>query len=314
MVKRKANDIDYEADIVVNAPPRRTLRPRGRLPAPPAQENTSFEANIGFLTLHLSPGFDVSKLKNKKYKAKKPVYRRPALPKRKKPYTNRYRFEFGEDRLYTHLKPTLADLGIVGDILKHERPAMKIAAEATGNASTPFHAGGRISLDSIVRVILSQSCTNEAALDAQQTMIVAYPFYVDGKAVVGKMPNYHDMRKQSVDKLKAVFTKTGLQNLKGNGIKAVLDAVYETNVTRIKPGEVIYDGNEHGATDFVPGLLSVDYIYEAYEKGGKQAVFDQLVLLPQVGVKSACCLMGFNMNLPVFAVDTHVAGMAKLLG
>lgn len=269
--------------------------------------------NIGFLSLRLWPGYDISKLK-KKYKGKKPAFKRPMRPKRTQPYTNKYRFEFGEDVLYTHLSPTPEDIATVAGILKTERPVLKTVAEATGNASTPFHAGGGISIDSIVRVILSQSCTNEAALDAQHTMIRAYPYYVDGVAVVGKMPNYHAVRQQSLDKITAVLTKTGLQALKGTAIKNVLDAVYEINVDRMKPGEIFYDGNEPRATDFVPGLLSVDYIYEAYAQGGKQAVFDTLVQLQQIGVKSACCLMGFNMNLPVFAVDTHVAGMAKLLG
>ncbi|EXJ89117.1 hypothetical protein A1O3_02181 [Capronia epimyces CBS 606.96] len=279
----------------------------------PITRKRKAEGHVGFVTLRLSPGFDISKLK-KKITARRPAFRRPALPRRTKPYTNRYRFEFGEDHLYTHASPTQAEIDTVAGILKAERPVLKLSAAQTGTASNPFHAGGRISVDSIVRVILSQSCTNEAALDAQQTMIWAYPFPVDGGAVVGKMPNYHAMRKQSIEKLKAVLSRTGLQNLKATGIKGVLDAVYETNIARIKPGEVIYDGNKPGATDFVPGLLSVDYIYEAYEQGGKQAVFDKLVQLPQIGVKSACCLMGFNMKLPVFAVDTHVAGMAKLLG
>ena len=55
-------------------------------------------------------------------------------------------------------------------------------------------------------------------------------------------------------------------------------------------------------------------MYDIYKEGGKQGAFDSLVKHPLMGVKSVCCLMGFHMRLPVFAVDTHVANMAKLLG
>ncbi|KAJ4518644.1 hypothetical protein HRR90_002431 [Exophiala dermatitidis] len=287
----------------------------------PEEENSENGRNVGFLTLKLSPGYNYTKAKkwkpkpHLKQKPKEPVYKKPKLPKRKTKHTNKYRFEFGEDRLYDHPKPTCSDLAIVAEILRKERTALKSAAQSMGTSSSPgIHAGNKISIDSIVRVILSQSCTNEAALDAQQTLMRAYPYNVGGIAVAGRIPNYHAMRVQSPEKLTAVLTKTGLQKLKGGSIKRILDAVYEINVARLQPGEVVYDGNEPGVAEFVPGLLSMEYVYEALAQGGKQAVFDCLVKLPQIGIKSACCLMGFNMNLPVFAVDTHVAGMAKLLG
>ncbi|KAL2424548.1 hypothetical protein ABEF95_001099 [Exophiala dermatitidis] len=287
----------------------------------PEEKNSEDGRNVGFLTLKLSPGYNYTKAKKwkpkpqPKQKPKEPVYKKPKLPKRKTKHTNEYRFEFGEDRLYDHPKPTSSDLAIVAEILRKERTALKSAAQSMGTSSSPgIHAGNKISIDSIVRVILSQSCTNEAALDAQQTLMRAYPYCVGGIAVAGRIPNYHAMRVQSLDKLTTVLTKTGLQKLKGKSIKRILDAVYEINVARLQPGEVVYDGNEPGAAEFVPGLLSMEYVYEALAQGGKQAVFDCLVKLPQIGIKSACCLMGFNMNLPVFAVDTHVAGMAKLLG
>jgi len=46
----------------------------------------------------------------------------------------------------------------------------------------------------------------------------------------------------------------------------------------------------------------------------QHAVFNHLVKFEKIGTKSACCIMAFRMGIPVFAVDTHVAGMAKLLG
>jgi len=146
-------------------------------------------------------------------------------------------------------------------------------------------------------------------------MIQAYPYVLgSGNVVVGKKPNYHAMRQQSLAKLQMVLKKAGLFMIKAKGIKECLDAVFTKNVALLSPGVVAYAGNDPTLADFVPGLLSLDYLYDAFKVGGKQAVFDNLVKLPLIGVKSACCLMGFNMALPVFAVDTHVAGMAKLLG
>lgn len=235
-------------------------------------------------------------------------------PRRKTPYTNKYSFEFGEDRLSHWPAPSDAAIENVASILEENRSTMaKVIAEA-GSEATPFHAGSGITIDSIVRVIIAQACTNEMALDAQQTMIRAYPFTVNGELVWGTMPNYHLMRLQSREKLEEVLRTAGLQILKSKNIKELLDIVYAKNVGLLESGTEPSTQNEPGATDFVPGMLSLQYVVDTYAKGGKQGVFDELVQLPLIGVKSACCLMGFNMGLPVFAVDTHVMGMAKLLG
>ncbi|OAP58349.1 hypothetical protein AYL99_07439 [Fonsecaea erecta] len=243
---------------------------------------------------------------------KKMKKRRPTTP-----YTNKQRFKFGHDHLWYWTSPSPYDIRKVSEILVEERPVINQVAAAEGTATNPFHASAGISIDSIVRVILSQACTNEAALDAQQAMLLAYPYWTNGKWVAGQKPNYHAMRAQSLSKLEKVLKKAGLANKKPKAIKDILDIIYQRNVALLEPlghGEVVYDGNERGAADFVPGLLSVDYFWDIYKQEGKQALLDHLVSLPLIGVKSASCLMCFNMSLPVFAVDTHVAGMAKLLG
>ncbi|KIW96124.1 uncharacterized protein Z519_03191 [Cladophialophora bantiana CBS 173.52] len=243
---------------------------------------------------------------------KKMKKRRP-----KTPYTNKTRFQFGHDHLWYWTSPSPYEIRNVSQILEEERRAINEVAATEGTSTNPFHAGAGVSVDSIVRVILSQACTNESALDAQQRMLLAYPYWVNGKWITGKKPNYHAMRVQGLSKLEKVLKKAGLVNKKPKAIKDILDIVYERNVALLEPlkdGEVVYIGNERGAADFVPGLLSVDYLWDIYKQEGKQALLDHLVSLPLIGVKSASCLMSFNMSLPVFAVDTHVAGMAKLLG
>ncbi|OAL27033.1 hypothetical protein AYO22_03977 [Fonsecaea multimorphosa] len=237
--------------------------------------------------------------------------RRPATR-----YTNAQRFKFGHDQLWYWTSPSPYEIRKVSEILEKERPAIAEVAVAEGTATNPFHASAGISIDSIVRVILSQASTNEGALDAQQSMLLAYPYWVDGKRITGKKPNYHAMRLQSLSKLEKVLKKAGLGKIKPKAIKQILDIVYQRNMALLDPladGQVLCEDNEPGATDFVPGLLSVDYFWDIYRQQGKQALLDHLVSFPSIGVKSASCLMSFNMSLPVFAVDTHVAGMAKLL-
>jgi len=248
----------------------------------------------------------------------------PATQKRKSRdsvrYTNKYHFAFGEDKLPNHIKPTPEDMAAVSAILKEERPTLESGrVQASGrlpqvSACTPVRAGTGITVDSLVRVIMSQCCRNETALDIQQTLIRAYPYDVEGSTYFGEKPNYHAMRIESVKKLATVIKRAGLGERKSQRIKECLDMIYAKNVELLPPGDVVYESNEPGAKDFVPGLLSLDYLHDIYAQGGKQGLFDYLVSFPQIGVKSACCLMSFNMELPVFAVDTHVAAMVKLLG
>lgn len=275
-----------------------------------AIKKTIAKCSGSFITLTLKPGYKIGP-------TKKPVTKRKAIilrPKRDTPYTNKHKFAFGEDLLGYHSLPTQKDIKEVAEILKKERPTLLANAAATDTAANPIHGGTGITIDSVVRVIASQASTNEQALDSQQTMIRAYPYYVNGAMVFGKKPNYHAMRQQSLTKLKTVLRKSGLGNLKAEGIKKCLDYVFEKNMSLREPGQIVHGGNEPDASDFVPGMLSLDYLLPILETGGKQALFDALTDLPLIGIKSACCLMSFSMDLPVFAVDTHVAGMAKLLG
>ncbi|EXJ64017.1 hypothetical protein A1O7_00352 [Cladophialophora yegresii CBS 114405] len=227
---------------------------------------------------------------------------------------NKKGFRFTRNQMPFWCSPTPYELREVVKILEAERMVLTKTAAQTGTAAKPFHAAKGLTVDSLVRVILSQSLTNEKALDMQQSLIYNYPYEVDGEAYEGTKPNYHEIREQSVSKLLKVLTGAGLQAVKAHPIKECLDVIYEKNLSLLKPGEVVYYGQEPGATDFVPGLLSMDFVWDAYRQGGKQAAFNELTALKQVGVKTAACLMSFNMGIPVFAVDTHVAAMSKLLG
>ncbi|KAK5452388.1 hypothetical protein LTS15_007454 [Exophiala xenobiotica] len=317
-VKKEGNDefqppITATSDDLVS-PDRRVLRQRGsngKVSAEPKEVNAATQSppsRIVVLKIN-AERFRAFLTRASSPKKKRTIFRRS----RSNPYTNRYRFEFGEDRLPHHSEPTPQNLKEVAEILEKERMTLTNGALVTAEAFTPFHGGNRLTVDALVRVIIAQACTNEVATEVQQTMRLAYPYHVNGKKVVGEKPNYHDVRTGTVKKLENVIKKGGLI-FKAQKIKDCLDAVFAKNVALLQPGEVAYTLNDPIATDFVPGLLSMEYIYAIYKEGGKQAAFDSLVELPLMGVKSVCCLMGFHMRLPVFAVDTHVANMAKLLG
>ncbi|OCT53420.1 hypothetical protein CLCR_10112 [Cladophialophora carrionii] len=227
---------------------------------------------------------------------------------------NKKGFSFTRNKLPFWCSPTGYELREVVKILEAERMVLTKSVAPTETAAKPFHAARGLTVDSLVRVILSQSLSNEVALDMQQALIYNYPYEVDGEVYEGTKPNYHEIREQSASKLLKILTGAGLQGVKALPIKDCLNIIYEKNLSLLEPGEVVYGGQEPGAKDFVPGLLSMDFIWDAYRQGGKQATFNVLTAFPQVGVKTAACLMSFNMGIPVFAVDTHVAAMSKLLG
>lgn len=236
-----------------------------------------------------------------------------AALRRQNPASNDRNFTFGMSELSYHPGPRQVDIRNVARILEEERPLL-LAQVSQDNAARPMHAGQNFNFDAIVRVVLSQASTNEGALDAQQCIIHAYPYEVNGRKVVGTIPNYHLMRVQSLEKLELALMRAGLYKIKAKAIKRCLDDIYAHNLSLLGPEEVAYRFNVPNEPDFVPGLLSLDYLSTMFVREGKQAVFDYLVSLPLIGIKTASCIMAFRMGIPVFAVDTHVAGMAKLLG
>ena len=80
--------------------------------------------------------------------------------------------------------------------------------------------------------------------------------------------------------------------------------------TWIKHGDVFEPPEEEAPEFFVSGLLSVKHLQDMND----QDLFDELVSHEGIGVKTASCIMAFNLSRPVFAVDIHVFRMCKFLG
>lgn len=119
----------------------------------------------------------------------------------------------------------------------------------------------------------------------------------------------------------------GLADRKAGHIKQVLDIVYKSNLEirdallkEKETGESIteglaerYDTQEQKDAQlarFEETLLCMDYIFEL----SSEEAMTELTKLPGIGVKTASCVILFNMQRPSFAVDTHVWRLCKWLG
>jgi DNA-(apurinic or apyrimidinic site) lyase len=171
-------------------------------------------------------------------------------------------------------------------------------------------------IDVIVRTIMAQGTTNELALTAQQEMRVAYPYIINGRTVVGKIPNYHLMRVQGEAKLRGIIEVAGFANKRSAFIMATLNTIYERNIANTKAHnncEIPPDtetGQPANVGDFVPGMLSIDELLN-------MNIIDAhnlLLSIPGIGPKTAHCVMAFNLGFDLNAVDTHVMKAARNLG
>jgi endonuclease III len=247
-------------------------------------------------------------------KTKKILLKRIKTPKGF--FTNKYRFKlrwtpFEEypqvnkqtyQDVYDLLGDSLMPFGISLD-RKSADPAI------VGEPQGPMHASDAVTVDAVIKVIMSQATDNEKALLAQAKLIKTFPYTVNGKTVVGKIPNYHDVRTADFAKLADALSPAGLQKKRAEIIPECLNAIRQKNIDANSPGCSI-DSNPPNAADFIPGSLSLDYL----TKLNSQEKLDALVSLPGIGIKTAACILSFSFQLPVFAVDTHVFRMVKWLG
>ena len=177
-------------------------------------------------------------------------------------------------------------------------------------ATSPAHGAAiGVTVDALVRTILSQATNNEGALGVQELLRKAYQYTVNGKKVKGNTPNYHLIRRAPKSELVRVLQPGGLQNSRADFIKGILDAVFKANTEEIENLDEDAAGNPPDAPDFVPGFLSLEYLKEM----SKEDLFTTFCNFKGVGPKTAQCLLEFNYNYPVCAVDTHVHYMAAAL-
>ncbi len=234
-------------------------------------------------------------------------------------FTNKKNFKLRlspfKESAYTHVDPQRYH--IVHDLLKDDLSTNHgISLDRAGQNTTvlgapqgPMHAGDAVTVDALIRVILSQATTNGNALAAQARLLDEFAYTVDGEKVVGKYPDYHAVRTAPKDTLRHVISVAGLHNKRVDQIQDCLNIVYQKNIEANSPNSHI-DSNPENAPDFVPGSLSLAYLNDM----SAQEKFDELIKMPGIGIKTVACILCFNFQEPVFAVDTHVHRMVNWLG
>ena len=183
--------------------------------------------------------------------------------------------------------------------------------------SMPAHAANAgVNIDVCIQTIFAQSTGNEIAIDTHCRLRNAFPYTVRGHRVAGKIPNWHTIRCLEEEELEIHLKRGGFSQNRAKKIKELLELVYEKNVRRRKQGLQVFDHEENppDAEDFVPGLLSLDFLVDDGLDNSTEALLGRFLELPQIGLKSAMCIMAFAMKRECFPVDVHVLRMCKWLG
>ena len=263
----------------------------------------------------------------------RPKPKRKLLPKQPKGFfANKYRFKFGWTPFPEFKNPDPSNYAIVLERLRVDLAKKGIlldraSGEIVGAPQGPMHAGGEVTVDAFVKVrrvflpklhatltylsikvIMSQATNNHNAITAQERLVKAFPYTVNGEQVPGKYPNYHAIRVAELPRLKDVLSAAGLQNGRAENIQAMLQSIHEKNQAQKNEGWEV-DVNPPNAPDFVPGSLCLNYL----DKMDKETKMNELLSYRGIGVKTTACILCFNYDLPVFAVDTHVFRLAKWL-
>lgn len=171
-------------------------------------------------------------------------------------------------------------------------------------------------VDVIIQTMFAQSTDNAIAIDVHSRLCNAFPYVVNGQKYVGKIPNWHEVRHLPAEELETALQSGGMKELRAKRILKFLNAVYNANLQRKQQDlqALQYDGNAPGASDFVPGMLSLDYMFHNADDNSDEALIRSLTDIDGVGLKSAMCILAFALKRSLFVVDTHVLRITKLLG
>ncbi|KAK0633603.1 hypothetical protein B0T14DRAFT_75154 [Immersiella caudata] len=152
-------------------------------------------------------------------------------------------------------------------------------------------------LDALLRTLISGYTKMEHADQAIQNLVQHYGLRTTG---TGKGSiNWEKVRQSPHGELKKVVEIAGGGNQRAKYIKLTLDMVYEENLAKHGPTS---DPNED--------LLSLDYMHSMT----KDEALAKFVSYPGIGIKTAACVTLFCLQIPCFAVDTHVHRVCRWLG
>ncbi|KAK8240458.1 HhH-GPD family base excision DNA repair protein [Phyllosticta capitalensis] len=178
-------------------------------------------------------------------------------------------------------------------------------------------------LDALIRTRLSAATTGKNSASAFQGLVKRFGIIKEG---IGKgSVDWDAVRRADVKDVKEAIKSGGLADVKSKDIKKILDMVYEENQAR-RDGLISTDANAPSvpgaAHESTPekqaeieransGVLSLDHLHAM--KHDPNLIMSELTKYPGIGVKTASCVMLFCIQVPSFAVDTHVYRLCRYL-
>ncbi|KAK4452906.1 hypothetical protein QBC34DRAFT_20178 [Podospora aff. communis PSN243] len=152
-------------------------------------------------------------------------------------------------------------------------------------------------LDALLRTLISGYTKMEHADQAIQNLVQHYGLRTTG---TGKGSiDWEKVRQSPHSELKKVIEIAGGGNQRARYIKSTLDMVYEENLAK-----------HDAASSKDEDLLSLDYMHSMT----KDEALAKFVSYPGIGIKTAACVTLFCLQIPCFAVDTHVHRFCRWLG
>ncbi|KAK4208782.1 DNA glycosylase [Rhypophila decipiens] len=152
-------------------------------------------------------------------------------------------------------------------------------------------------MDALVRTLISGNTMMPLANKAIQN--VAKHYGVSELGTGAGSINWDKVRLGSHEELVGQVKVAGSGPTKAKNMKTILDMVYQENL------EMMPKGAPRG-----PVVLALDHLRHM----SKDDALARLVAYPGIGIKTAACVTLFCLQIPVWAVDTHVLRFCQWLG
>ncbi|KAK7536344.1 DNA glycosylase [Phyllosticta citribraziliensis] len=178
-------------------------------------------------------------------------------------------------------------------------------------------------LDALIRTRLSAATTGTNSSRAFQGLVKRFGVIKEG---IGKgSVDWDAVRRADLKEVFEAIKAGGLADVKSKDIKKILQMVYEE-------GQARRDALTSTDADVPPiigvarettpekqaeiekadsGVLSLDHLHSM--KHDPNTIMSELTKYPGIGVKTAACVMLFCLQVPRFAVDTHVYRLCRYL-
>jgi len=151
---------------------------------------------------------------------------------------------------------------------------LDLLEEKWGNEGRPSYESFEDPIDGLIKTVLSQN-TNDKNRD------------MAWESLKDRFPSWQQVIDAKVEEVADAIRSAGIANVKAQRIKKILATV-----------------NDVWGSCSLKGLKRLE----------KEEIISFLSSLPGVGPKTIACVLLFDLGIPAFPVDTHVARLSKRLG